>query len=174
MSTDNGFIEFQLLGAGGDTDTIGYAIFRTPNANIDTYTRFAEEVVYRKSDQVVKSIWIISSSANNTVHFENSAMYADAIQLGSDAFNANSIDEFSESDIKISPNPTSGNALLSSSIKINGVFKLFDLTGHQVKTVLLNDYNSLIVLDDLSSGIYIYSIIDSNNLPIKIGKLIVN
>ena len=172
VSTDNGFIELQLLGVGGDSDTIGYAIFRTPNAAVNTYTRFAVKIDYRSNNPVVKSIWILSSSANNTVHFENSTMYVDAIQLGSNVFAATTINEVVKPIVSVGPNPASENIQINNS-PANGTFTLYSITGRSVKKVRLINSSQTIDVVDLAEGIYFYSITDKNNVVIKTAKLII-
>lgn len=171
MAGDSGFVEIQLLGAGGDTDTIGYAIFRTPGTNVTTYTRFAVKINYRNANPVVKSLWILSSSRSNSVHIVNSTLFLDDVQLGSNLFL--SVDEPETSIITVGPNPSSGRLTISDFALGKGVFMLYDLTGSFVAEEKINSSNTSVDFTPLPNGIYIYSIIDGNGLLVKTGKIVV-
>lgn len=171
MAGDSGFVEIQLLGAGGDTDTIGYAIFRTPGTDVATYTRFAEKINYRNANPVVKSLWILSSSRSNSVHIVNSTLFLDDIQLGSDLFL--SVDEPITSTITVGPNPSSGRLTISSLGLAKAAFMLYDLTGSVVTEAKLNSTSTSIDVSKLPNGIYIYAIINENGLTVKTGKVLI-
>ncbi len=170
---DSGFVEIQLLGSGGDTDTIGYAIFRTPSINVTSYTRFALKINYRNSNPIVKSLWIISSSVNNTTHFVNSTMFVDDLQLGSDAWLATNINEVATINLTVGPNPASTNIIINNPEMAKVVFVLYDVTGCIVEEAKLNTTTTPIDVIELLNGIYIYSIVDGNNAVVKTGKIFI-
>lgn len=173
MAGDSGFVEIQLLGAGGDTDTIGYAIFRTPGIDVTTYTRFALKINYRNANPVVKSLWILSSSRSNTVHIVNSTLFLDDIQLGSDAWAATGINEIPTFDLTVCPNPTTGNIIIKNPLSLKVSFILYDVTGAIAEEEKINSSSTSIDITQLPNGIYIYSIIDSNGLVVNTGKIVV-
>lgn len=171
MAGDSGFVEIQLLGAGGDTDTIGYAIFRTPGTNVTTYTRFAVKINYRNANPVAKSIWILSSSRSNTVHIVNSTLFLDDVQLGSDLFL--SVDEPVISAITVGPNPTSGNLIIKNPTSLKASFVLYNVMGSVVEEEELSTSNTSVDVGQLPNGIYIYSITDVNGWVLKTGKVVI-
>ncbi len=171
MTGDSGFVEIQLLGSGGDTDTIAYAIFRSPGTAVTTFTRFAVKINYRNANPVVKSLWILSSSRSNSVHIVNSTLFLDDVQLGSDLFL--SVDEPVTSTITVGPNPSSGRLIVSNIGALKANFILYDLTGSIVEQEKLNSGSTSIDLTQLPNGMYIYSIINGNGLIMKTGKVVV-
>lgn len=173
MTGDSGFVEIQLLGAGGDKDTIGYVIFRTPSKSVTTYTRFAEEIVYRNTNSVVKSIWILSSSRDNTTHVVNSTIFVDDLQLGSDAWDAaTGIDEAKNTSLAVFPNPSAGQVTITGINTLGAFFIVYDAMGIALKQVQLNNETVSINISDLADGTYVYAISDGNNRTIKAGKLV--
>jgi Secretion system C-terminal sorting domain/Putative carbohydrate metabolism domain len=173
-SSDNGFFEIQLLGAGGDTDTIGYAKFKTPTTAVSSYTRFALKINYRDTtSQIVKSLWILSSSASNFVHFQNSTMFADDVQLGSDAWLLTGINEIAAIDLTVGPNPASESLTVKNPASVKAFFLLYDVTGRVAQQEKIAGTYTSIDVADLPSGLYIYSITDENGLVIKTGKVFI-
>lgn len=171
MTGDSGFVEIQLLGSGGDTDTIGYAIFRTPGTNVTTYTRFAVKINYRNANPVVKSLWILSSSRSNTVHIVNSTLFLDDVQLGSDLFL--SVDEPTLSAITVGPNPTSENLIIKNPTSLKASFVLYNVMGSVVEEEKLNSSITSLDVNQLPNGIYIYSITGMNGFVVKTGKIFI-
>lgn len=173
LGGDSGFMQALLLGAGGDTDTIGYGIFRTPSTAVNTYTRFAQKIEYRSSEPVVKSILMLSSSYDNFTHVENSILYVDDFQLGSEAFILSSIADINNAAITVGPNPSSGQITINNPNLSKGTFKVYDITGYNVKKERIANTATTINLENLSNGVYIYSILDENNKTLKTGELII-
>ena len=75
VSGDNGFVELQLLGSGGDTDTIGYARFMTPTTTVGSFMRFAVAINYRSAAAVAKDR---KSTRLNSSHSDRSRMPSSA------------------------------------------------------------------------------------------------
>jgi len=170
VQNDNGFVELQLLGVGGDTDTIGYARFKTPNATVGAYTRFAKAITYRSANAVSKSIWIISSSADAVTHHVNSTLFIDDLQL---ITNATTVAEQQKMDLTVGPNPASNMVFVRNPLFTKATFLMYDVIGRNVLfQSVANSVNSIDV-SAFPMGLYIYSIVDENNNVIKTAKLIV-
>ena len=81
-----------------------------------------------------------------------------------------------EMKVLIFPNPTHENLnieISTADFKKGMYFKLNNILGETIKQILLNASNTLINLKELNSGIYLYSIMDENNL-VKSGKIIID
>ena len=170
-ATDNGFAEIQLLGAGGDTDTVGYVRFMTPSITVGTYTRFSKAIVYRSVSAVAKSIWILSSSKDAVTHTVNSTAYFDDVNL---VFASTSnVAEQPKLQLTVGPNPSNGKLVINNTLINNGIFVLYDVTGRKIAEKRIEGTSTLIDLDAFPLGLYIYSITDEKNNVIKTDKLII-
>lgn len=169
VSGDNGFVEFQLLGSASTPDTIGYVRFLTPASTVGTYTRFSSPIIYRSADPVAKSIWILSSSAGFTAQV-NSTLFIDDLELITNT--GAGVDELNEEVISISPNPAAQNLMLAST-KRNLHFVLFDALGNQVIQTVLEFGKNKIDLNQLSSGLYFYTALNSDGSLEQRGKVII-
>ncbi len=171
VSGDNGFAEIQLLGAGGDTDTIGYVRFVTPSSTVGTYTRFSKAIVYRSANPVVKSIWILSSSKDATTHFVGSTAFFDDINL---VFaSATGIANPSNLELTVGPNPATDHLIINNTLINRGTFVLFDVTGRIVSERKFEGISNVIDLSELPLGLYLYSITDEKNTVIKTDKIVI-
>lgn len=171
VTGDNGFAEIQLLGAGGDTDTIGYVRFNTPATTIGTYTRFSKAIVYRSVNPVVKSIWILSSSKDAVTHFANSTAYFDDLNL---AFTSSAgVTEQAQLQLTVGPNPSNGIFLITNTLIKKGAFVLYDVTGRKVAEKNLEGTSTVVDLNGFPLGLYIYAITDEKNNVIKTDKVII-
>jgi len=169
VNNDNGFVEFQLLGAGGDTDTVGYVRFKTPSASVASYTRFSAPIVYKKTTPVVKSIWIISSSADATTHYVNSTLFIDDLQLIN---NTSSVVEKQKPQITVGTNPSLGNLIVRNSLLEKASITIYDITGRIILTQSISNLITSIDVSNYPMGLYIYAVTDEKNNVIKTDKLI--
>lgn len=169
-STDNGFVELQLLGSGGDTDTVGYARFKTPNATVGTFTRFAKEITYRNSNPVVKSIWICSASKDAVTHFVNSTMWVDdlAVVMAS----ATGIAEQEKPELTVGPNPATDFILVKNPGAEKITLKLYDVTGRKLIEEQLENSSATIEVSALPAGLYMYSVSGPEKM-LKTGKIVI-
>ncbi|MGZ4035964.1 MAG: T9SS type A sorting domain-containing protein [Bacteroidia bacterium] len=168
---DNGFAEIQLLGSGGDTDTVGYVRFMTPSSTVGTYTRFSKAIVYRSPNPVVKSIWILSSSKDATTHIVNSTAYFDDVNLVF-ASTANVVEQ-PKLQLTVGPNPSNGRLVINNTLINKGTFVLYDVTGRKITEKKLEGTSTIIDLDEFPIGLYIYAITDEKNNAVKTDKLII-
>ncbi|MDD5570315.1 MAG: sugar-binding protein [Bacteroidales bacterium] len=77
--------------------------------------------------------------------------------------------------VNIYPNPFTVYSTLkisSATILKNAMIKIYDVCGKEVKTILINDNETIIDREELINGIYFYSIIN-NNETINKGKLVI-
>jgi hypothetical protein len=81
QSGDHAFAEFQLLGSGGNNDTIGVGHFSMPSSTVATYTRFSKAITYHSSNAIVNSLWLLCSSKDGTNAVPGSILFADDIAL---------------------------------------------------------------------------------------------
>jgi hypothetical protein len=168
VTGDNGFVELQLLGAGGDTDTVGYVRFVTPSSSVNNYTRFAAAVVYRNSNAVAKSIVICSSSKDATTHFAGSTIWVDDL-LVTNPFAG--IEEPTKLDFVIWPNPASDYVVVKNPAMKKMSLEMFDITGRKIKAQNIYNAVNTIEVSSLPEGIYIYAISDDSKKLIRTGKL---
>lgn len=168
VTGDNGFIELQLLGAGGDTDTVGYARFITPASSVSAFTRFAKEVTYRNTNAVVKSIIICSSSKDAVTHFVGSTLWVDNL-LVTNPFAG--IDEQSKLEVIVGPNPASDFVVVKNSGVKEMSMKMYDVTGRMIIEKKIDSAVNTIEVSTLPAGIYIYSISDDSKKLIRTGKI---
>lgn len=170
VSSDNGFVELQLLGAGGDTDTVGYVRFFTPSSSVGAYTRFAKAVVYRNANPVVKSIWILSSSKDAVTHFVGSTLWADDLSL---VTNATGVNETAKAELSVGPNPATAFIQVKNPAAKKLLVKMYDVTGRVVIEQQLESTLATIETVALPQGLYMYAISDESEKVIKTGKIIV-
>jgi hypothetical protein len=171
VSADNGFAEIQLLGSGGDTDTVGYVRFVTPSATVGSYTRFAKAIVYRSASPVAKSIWILSSSKDATTHFVGSTAYFDDVNLVF-APTTNVVEQ-AKSQLTVGPNPSNGRLIINNTLVNRASFVLYDVTGRKILEKKLESTSSIVDLEEFPLGLYIYSILDEKQNVLKTDKLII-
>ena len=169
VSADNGFAEIQLLGAGGDTDTVGYARFKTPAVSVGGYTRFAKAITYKKTNAVVTSKWVLSSSADATTHFVNSTLWIDNLQL---VLNPSNVVEQQSLELSVGPNPTSSTIIIKNPMLSKASISVYDVTGRKVLTQSVFNLVNTLDITAFPEGMYIYSIIDENSTILKTNKLI--
>lgn len=166
---DSGFVELQLLGAGGATDTVGYARFKTTRNAITTFTRFSKAINYRNSNAVVTALWIMSASADATTHNVGSTIWID--DLGTANASGLRVSEQSKPDVAVYPNPATNYLQINNAAATKAIITLFDVTGRKVVTQSLVNTLNTVDVAELHSGLYIYSITDENNKVIKTGKV---
>lgn len=170
VSGDNGFIEIQLLGSGGDTDTVGYARFKTPTTTVSNYVRFAKKITYKKTTPVVNSIWILSSSADAVTHYVNSVLRVDDLQL---IGNSTNVAEKQKMELLVGPNPASKNIVVRNPMLNKAILNIYDVTGRKLITQSVSDSFTTIDISEYPIGLYIYSITDENKNVLKTDKIII-
>ncbi len=171
VTGDNGFAEIQLLGAGGDTDTIGYARFTTPTTTVGSYTRFAKAIIYRNANPIAKSIWILSSSKDAVTHFVGSTAFFDDVTLVFAP--ATGIVSQPKFELTVGPNPSIDRIIIKNSMTPKAAFVLYDVTGRKVAEKQIEAGTTLIDINEYPMGLYIYTVSDENNNVIKTDKLII-
>ncbi|MDD5570318.1 MAG: DUF4832 domain-containing protein [Bacteroidales bacterium] len=85
------------------------------------------------------------------------------------------IKEENKNSIVIYPNPFNTDFTLifsSEIIRKNAMIKIYDVCGKEVKTILINDNETIIERGELQNGIYFYQVIN-NNESINKGKLVI-
>jgi hypothetical protein len=171
VTGDNGFVELQLLGSGGDTDTVGYVRFKTPTTTVGSYTHFSKKIIYRNSNPVVKSIWILSSSADAVTHFANSTLWVDDLQVLTAT--AAGITEQPKLELTVGPNPTSNFIFIKNPDSKNLSLKMYDVTGRMIMEQRIDNVTNTIEVNSLPIGLYMYAISDDSKRIIKTGKIII-
>ena len=171
--SDNCFASFDLFGsAANNADTVATASFQTvAGATTSAWTRFSAPLKYRNTDPVANSLWLICSSGNST-GVQGSVMYVDdvAIVINNTTGIANQTN--SSSAILVSPNPATDHIMVTTAGSNNTV-TLFDITGRKVTEQKLLNGRNLVDVNSLTDGVYVYTVADSNGLPLKTGKLII-
>jgi hypothetical protein len=168
---ENGFISFDLFGAGGMSDTIAKASFATPKVAVGSWTRFSAPLVYRSVNAVVNSIWLLSSSNNDGLAGSvGSTLYADDLGL---VLNPNGIAEHTNPEVTVGPNPASDYIVLRNAFGKKVLFVLYDVTGAKVAEEQSSGAVVSISLTTLPAGLYIYSITDETGGAAKTGKLVI-
>ncbi|MEO6904011.1 MAG: T9SS type A sorting domain-containing protein [Bacteroidia bacterium] len=169
-STDNGFVQMILTGAGGDTDTVGIATFNTPKTTVAAYVRFAAPFIYKSVNAVAKSLCIISSSASATVHFENSALFVDDLDL---ITKVTGVKQLTSVNVTIGPNPTNDFVMVKNPEMEKATLVIYDVTGRTMTQQLITDQSTTIYLNEYKNGMYFYSVSTVAGNLIKSGKIIV-
>lgn len=170
---DNGFFAFALLGAGGNTDTIGSAFWNTPATTVGTYTRFSAPIIYKSTNAVDTAVWVVNSSANGAPTSANvgSTLFADDLGV---IINPNtSVAEQNKDEITLGPNPASDFIRIDNICCSKSVFVLSDITGRKITEEKITSTSDLISVSDFPAGLYIYSIADESKATIQTGKLII-
>jgi hypothetical protein len=174
QGSDNCFAAMYLFGsAANNTDTVAEASFSTAaGVKVANYTRFGAKFIYRNSDPVANSIWLLSSSSGTAGAVVGSSAYFDelAIVMPSTVGIAT---QTGPSPVFVAPNPASNNVVVSNVAEANNVWALYDITGRKVVEQKLATGVNNIDVKTLINGIYIYTITDENNAPVKTGKLII-
>ncbi len=114
---ENGFVDFYLFGsAANNADTIAEAQFNTPTTTVGTFTRFSAPLIYRDTDAVANSIWLISSSNNDASSSGvGSTLYIDDLNI---VINPSGIVEHTKPEFNISPNPAVDHIVINSNLTI--------------------------------------------------------
>lgn len=170
VSTDNGFVQMILTGAGGDTDTVGIATFNTPNTTVAAYVRFAAPFVYKSANTVAKSLCIISSSASATVHFEGSALFVDDLDL---ITKVTGVKQLTSVNVTVGPNPTHDFVMVKNPEMEKTTLVIYDVTGRTMTQQIITDQSTTIYLNEYKNGMYFYSVSTVAGNLIKSGKIIV-
>ncbi len=170
VTGDNGFVELQLLGTGGDADTVGYVRFKTPSTTIGSYTYFKKAITYRNANPIAKTIWILSASADAITHFVGSTLFIDDLQLIVNP--ATTVLESVKPELTLGPNPATDHLIIKNNVSQKTIFTLYDITGRKMIEQKLDNVTSVIDLISLPLGLYIYSIVDETKKVIKTGKIV--
>lgn len=158
VGADLGTIEIALLDA--NQDTVGHGKFFTPNATINTWTRFSTVVNYWNTSTPDKAI-AFASSSNGFNPVVGSLLWIDDLSL---VFNPLSITETKENTASVYAynNILYVNTLNSISDNLN--VGIYSIDGKLIFSENLknNTINSIPL--NLSSGIYIYSFLQNNKI----------
>lgn len=83
-------------------------------------------------------------------------------------------ENFILSNVKIYPNPASNSFTIETGEKLFSNFELVDISGQKVLSMPIQNQSRISVnTQNLSPGIYFYSIFDSSNIPTQ-GKIVIN
>lgn len=74
-------------------------------------------------------------------------------------------------EINIYPNPASNVVNILVSEKLKGTIVLYDLSGKELKQVSIQEKSTSFSVEDMSKGLYLYSIFDTRGIRITNGKL---
>ncbi len=170
---DNGFVAFALLGAGGNTDTVGTAFWTTPTTTVGTYTRFSMAITYRSANPVDTAVWVVCSSASGTPTSANvgSTLFADDLAVVINP--TTGVAEQNQVEVTVSPNPATEQVMISNLSGVKNNFILSDIAGRKITEEKITGTSGKIAVDDFPAGLYIYTIMDENKAAIKTGKLII-
>jgi len=157
ISGQSGYIDFLLLGSGGDTDTVGYARFTVPSSTNSTFNRFSKKINYKNNNPVVNSIWILSPSLDS---IPNSKLIVDDIDLYP---TSTGIASYQNIKIKVYPNPVSDNIIIENPLLSALNFDLYDALGRKIVSSEIKNIQNSINVSFLSDGIYYYTITDTNS-----------
>ncbi len=166
---DHGFVQLLLTGTS-DTDTIGYVKFNTPAAAVNVYTRFSAAMVYKSTNPVTNSQWLVSSSLGHTGQVVNSTIFVDDLDL---IFNSTGIREQQISSFSTGPNPATNNFYVYNPQQSNAHIELYEITGKRIMRQQLVNSTNTIDLSGFFAGLYFYSIFDEKGAALNSGKLII-
>jgi type IX secretion system substrate protein len=171
VSGDNGDCEFYLFGTT-HADTIGKAFFKTPTANVATWTRFTLPITYSAGTPDT-ALWIFSSSLSATSAKAGSQLFVDDLGL---IFNPTTgVNNIADGlNITAGPNPTNGIfSIENNSNAASLVLSLFDVTGRKMNEEKLAAGTNNLNFSGIPAGVYIYSIRNLDNAVVKTGKIVI-
>ena len=165
---DNGFVAFTLLDA--QEDTIGFANFTTPAANVGSYTYFKVAVNYFSSGTPTLSRCLLSSSAGFTA-VVNSTLFIDDLALISNSTgiteelptNANSVKYYAASGII---------SIYSPFANVKKA-KIVDITGKESIIYSVSGINTELKPENLAPGVYMILLYDESSKVVSTKKIMV-
>jgi len=123
-----------------------------------------------KNDGNTDTMTVYSGASNSAAYYLIDDV---SVMLCSDT--AISVNEINNEEFKISlyPNPSDGNILLKYTIKQNGTFRIYDVTGKLIEEHRLDsNRNELLLTTDLNNGIYLYQVMVNDRI-VKSDKLVI-
>jgi len=173
-SGDHGFAALYLFGsASNNTDTVAEASFNLPTTKVSTYKRFSAPFVYRNSDPIVNSIWLISSSSGTSGAVAGSNAYFDDLAVVINSTVGIATVTNPDLVVTVGPNPASNRIIVTNGLNATATLAMYDITGRKVaEHKLANGFNT-IDIKTVINGVYIYTVTDENNAQVKTGKLII-
>ena len=173
QAAETGLIQFLLFGAAANnSDTVATANFTTPSVAVGSYTRFSVPLVYRNTDAVANSMWLIASSKNDGLAGSvGSTLYVDDLALVINPSAA--VSEQNMPELIVGPNPAADHLEIKNPLNAKAVFVLYDVNGRKVIEEKIENASTLIGVNTLPNGLYSYSLTDSDHKAIKGGKLII-
>lgn len=175
QGSDNAFAAMYLFGsAANNTDTVAEATFSTvAGKTTSTYTRFSAHFVYRNSDPVANSIWLLSSSNGTSGATVGSSAYFDDIATVINSTVGIATQTNPGNSIVVYPSPASDHVEVAGVYNTNSTWSMFDITGRKVAEQKLSKGNNRIDVNNFTNGMYIYTVTDENGVSVKTGKIIV-
>jgi hypothetical protein len=174
QSGDHGFAAVYLFGsAANNSDTVAVASFNLPATKVAAYTRFTAPFVYRNSHAVANSIWLISSSSGTGTAVAGSNAFFDDLAIVINSTVGIATQTNPGVYVTVGPNPASKYVYITNELNTNPVMAMYDITGRKIAEQKLTNGFNTIDIKNLTNGLYIYSVTDENNVPVKTGKLIV-
>ncbi len=149
--------------ANPTANKIGDATFLTPTSNVSTWTRFAMKINYVSASAPTHIMINVTSSANQATTVVGSklwlddlqAVYSSATGIRSNALEANDLRVYSWGKT-VYVNFINGSEDLSQ-------FTIYDLSGREVMSKqLINNRDYSFELNNLSAGVYVYQIGNSD------------
>ena len=166
QGADFGFIDFTLFAANG-TDTVGFAKFHTPSAQVSTYTYFSVGLTYYNANTPAIARCVMSSS-EGVSSVLNSVLIIDDLAL---VFNPSGIREpvFGKSTVRYKSSTGRLTVVTGSHAKIS----VIDMTGKKVFENTVEAGSTGFTLASLLPGLYIYRFTDESMKQTASGKFIV-
>jgi hypothetical protein len=95
-------------------------------------------------------------------------------EISTDVYMPSAIETIASVPLRVYPNPASNSFTIETGEKLFSNFELVDLSGQKVLSVTTHNQNKITVnTQNLSPGIYFYTIFDLSNIPTQ-GKIVIN
>lgn len=171
QGADTAYIQFILFDANGDS--VSYTKHKLIGTHT-SWTRFSAPISYLNNNAVAVASFLANSSWGNSNIGQavvGSIMYLDDVEL---VF-ATGIDEQAlNTQVSLFPNPSNGVLHISNNSGSELRFELMDITGKTVQRTQVGMDNTMVNVDQLAPGMYLYRLSDSNGTATRAGKLLFN
>ncbi|MCB9186537.1 MAG: T9SS type A sorting domain-containing protein [Flavobacteriales bacterium] len=173
-NSDSAYSQIMFL-ANNDMDTISYTRVNFTET-VTQWTRFSAPLTPATQGQSPEKLSLFfSSSWGDGSQGEaevGSVFMIDAVQL---IQNPQSVADFYNAEgWDIYPNPVSDNLTIKGNVGKGATLEVLDITGKQVKFEQLVSNTSVVEMNDLVAGVYLYQIQSLEGQTVRTGKLMVN
>ena len=174
MANDSGYVQVMFL-ANNDMDTISFTRFNFTET-VNEWTRFSVPITPATSGQSPEKLSLFFSSSwgdgSQGQAEVGSILYIDAVSFIENPLSVN--EYYNHTDWSVYPNPATDLVNIKGVSTEGATIEILDVTGKQVKFENIFAGRSVVTVDDLVEGVYLYQIRTLRGEITRTGKLIVN